>query len=125
MALPIMSQLRRYLSTFTPKSKVRVRFAPSPTGMIHLGGLRTALLNYLFAKSHDGTFVLRIEDTDMVSWFCRTFVVSESELIPKYIFIEFHSHYKVKWQYPGNFLSLSKTVDYIFYKYNKFYGMKV
>jgi len=43
---------------------VRVRFAPSPTGLLHIGGLRTALYNYLFAKGHDGTFILRIEDTD-------------------------------------------------------------
>ncbi|CAG0919802.1 unnamed protein product [Notodromas monacha] len=43
---------------------VRVRFAPSPTGFLHLGGLRTALHNYLFAKSRGGDFVLRIEDTD-------------------------------------------------------------
>lgn len=42
----------------------RVRFAPSPTGYLHLGGLRTALYNYLFAKSRGGTFILRIEDTD-------------------------------------------------------------
>ena len=44
--------------------KVRVRFAPSPTGPLHIGGVRTALFNYLFAKKHDGDFVLRIEDTD-------------------------------------------------------------
>jgi glutamyl-tRNA synthetase len=43
---------------------IRVRFAPSPTGPLHIGGVRTALFNYLFAKKHDGTFVLRIEDTD-------------------------------------------------------------
>ena len=43
---------------------VRVRFAPSPTGPLHIGGVRTALFNYLFAKKHQGTFVLRIEDTD-------------------------------------------------------------
>jgi glutamyl-tRNA synthetase len=43
---------------------VRVRFAPSPTGELHVGGLRTALFNYLFARHHGGTFVLRIEDTD-------------------------------------------------------------
>ncbi|OEK03154.1 glutamate--tRNA ligase [Roseivirga sp. 4D4] len=43
---------------------VRVRFAPSPTGALHIGGVRTALYNYLFAKKHNGTFVLRIEDTD-------------------------------------------------------------
>jgi glutamyl-tRNA synthetase len=45
-------------------AKVRVRFAPSPTGGLHLGGVRTVLYNYLFAKKHGGTFVLRIEDTD-------------------------------------------------------------
>ena len=43
---------------------VRVRFAPSPTGPLHLGGVRTALYNYLFAKKHNGSFILRIEDTD-------------------------------------------------------------
>jgi glutamyl-tRNA synthetase len=46
------------------KNPVRVRFAPSPTGGLHLGGVRTVLFNYLFAKKHGGTFVLRIEDTD-------------------------------------------------------------
>ena len=43
---------------------VRVRFAPSPTGPLHMGGVRTALFNYLFAKKNEGTFILRIEDTD-------------------------------------------------------------
>ncbi|HEY6193476.1 MAG TPA: glutamate--tRNA ligase family protein, partial [Candidatus Eisenbacteria bacterium] len=43
---------------------VRVRFAPSPTGYLHVGGARTALYNYLFARAKGGTFVLRIEDTD-------------------------------------------------------------
>ena len=46
------------------KGNVRVRFAPSPTGFLHIGGLRTALYNYLFAKHHNGKFILRIEDTD-------------------------------------------------------------
>ncbi len=45
-------------------SKVRTRFAPSPTGFLHVGGLRTALFNYLFAKQNKGDFILRIEDTD-------------------------------------------------------------
>ena len=45
-------------------SMVRVRFAPSPTGGLHIGGVRTVLFNYLFAKHHGGTFILRIEDTD-------------------------------------------------------------
>lgn len=46
------------------KSSVRVRFAPSPTGPLHIGGVRTALFNYLFARKHGGDFILRIEDTD-------------------------------------------------------------
>jgi glutamyl-tRNA synthetase len=46
------------------EKQVRVRFAPSPTGYLHVGGLRTALYNFLFAKHHDGKFILRIEDTD-------------------------------------------------------------
>ncbi|MDL2221756.1 glutamate--tRNA ligase [Parabacteroides sp. OttesenSCG-928-N08] len=46
------------------EGKVRVRFAPSPTGPLHIGGVRTALYNYLFAKQRGGTFILRIEDTD-------------------------------------------------------------
>ncbi len=49
---------------FFLKPKVRVRFAPSPTGFLHVGGLRTALYNYLFAKKNQGSFILRIEDTD-------------------------------------------------------------
>ena len=46
------------------QNNVRVRFAPSPTGPLHIGGVRTALYNYLFAKKYNGTFILRIEDTD-------------------------------------------------------------
>src|SRR6201981_43831 len=45
-------------------SDIRVRFAPSPTGYLHIGGARTALFNWLFARHHSGKFVLRIEDTD-------------------------------------------------------------
>ncbi|XP_035516929.1 probable glutamate--tRNA ligase, mitochondrial [Morone saxatilis] len=48
----------------TVHGEVRVRFAPSPTGFLHLGGLRTALYNYIFAKKYGGSFVLRLEDTD-------------------------------------------------------------
>ena len=48
--------------------KVRVRFAPSPTGPLHMGGVRTALYNYLFAKKHGGDFILRIEDTDQTRY---------------------------------------------------------
>ncbi len=48
--------------------KVRLRFAPSPTGGLHMGGVRTALFNYLFAKKHGGDFILRIEDTDQTRY---------------------------------------------------------
>src|SRR5690606_4007526 len=44
--------------------EIRVRFAPSPTGALHIGGVRTALYNYLYARKNKGTFILRIEDTD-------------------------------------------------------------
>ena len=50
------------------KKKVRVRFAPSPTGGLHMGGVRTALFGYLFAKKHQGDFILRIEDTDQTRY---------------------------------------------------------
>lgn len=50
----------------------RVRFAPSPTGSLHLGGLRTALYNYLFAKKNNGKMILRIEDTDQV---CSKYII--------------------------------------------------
>ena len=45
--------------------EVRVRYAPSPTGHLHIGGARTALFNYLFARHHGGKFIVRIEDTDI------------------------------------------------------------
>ncbi|XP_042889818.1 probable glutamate--tRNA ligase, mitochondrial [Penaeus japonicus] len=60
----LSAQLRKFSSTKLVHSEVRVRFAPSPTGHLHLGGLRTALYNFLFAKSNNGKFILRIEDTD-------------------------------------------------------------
>jgi glutamyl-tRNA synthetase len=63
--LPKESILYLYREIQYKMSKpVRVRFAPSPTGPLHIGGVRTALFNYLFAKKHNGTFILRIEDTD-------------------------------------------------------------
>ena len=46
------------------QQNVRVRFAPSPTGPLHIGGVRTALYNYLFARKHHGQMIFRIEDTD-------------------------------------------------------------
>ena len=48
--------------------KVRVRFAPSPTGPLHIGGVRTALYNYIFARQNGGDMILRIEDTDSRRW---------------------------------------------------------
>jgi glutamyl-tRNA synthetase len=56
--------LNSYAAYLCSMSKVRVRFAPSPTGGLHLGGVRTVLYNYLFAKKQDGDFIVRIEDTD-------------------------------------------------------------
>jgi glutamyl-tRNA synthetase len=58
------SKFKLYLCLKFNEMSVRVRFAPSPTGPLHIGGVRTALFNYLFAKKHGGTFYLRIEDTD-------------------------------------------------------------
>ncbi|KAG3110513.1 Glutamate--tRNA ligase [Phytophthora idaei] len=63
-ALALRSCSSHAVGSDTSKSTVRVRYAPSPTGYLHLGGLRTALFNYLFAKSSGGQFILRIEDTD-------------------------------------------------------------
>jgi glutamyl-tRNA synthetase len=56
------------LSTDMTDRKVRVRFAPSPTGPLHIGGVRTALYNYLFARRNNGVFILRIEDTDQTRY---------------------------------------------------------
>ena len=59
------SSLSEYAKTpIAPDRHVRTRFAPSPTGKLHVGGARTALFNYLFAKKNKGDFVLRVEDTD-------------------------------------------------------------
>lgn len=57
-------KLRKHDKTHPMDKPVRVRFAPSPTGPLHMGGVRTALYNYLFAKKHGGAFIIRIEDTD-------------------------------------------------------------
>src|SRR5438128_4103104 len=57
--------VRPYHHWITPMSDIRVRFAPSPTGYLHIGGARTALFNWLFARHHGGKFVLRVEDTDI------------------------------------------------------------
>ena len=54
-----------WLISFSMNPEIRVRFAPSPTGYLHIGGARTALFNWLFARHHGGKLVLRIEDTDI------------------------------------------------------------
>lgn len=64
---PVSWVCRRCYSTPTSEeTPARTRFAPSPTGFLHLGSLRTALYNYLYAKKTGGQFILRIEDTDQV-----------------------------------------------------------
>ena len=66
-AYMLLPYIRGIFSTFARIyyiRMVRVRFAPSPTGALHIGGVRTALYNYLFARHHGGTMILRIEDTD-------------------------------------------------------------
>ena len=64
----VFSRSRKVSSSITRESldpsAVRVRFAPSPTGSLHIGGARTALFNWLFARKHQGKFILRVEDTD-------------------------------------------------------------
>jgi glutamyl-tRNA synthetase len=63
------SKLKKYKTVdMSSKNSVRVRFAPSPTGPLHMGGVRTALFNYLFARKQGGTFILRIEDTDQTRY---------------------------------------------------------
>ncbi|XP_059612194.1 probable glutamate--tRNA ligase, mitochondrial [Phlebotomus argentipes] len=62
--VPLQPYFRCIVRQCHSAQEVRVRFAPSPTGFLHLGGLRTALYNYLFAKVHQGKFIMRIEDTD-------------------------------------------------------------
>lgn len=65
---PVAATARNYSSrvSLVPDTPARTRFAPSPTGYLHLGSLRTALFNYLLAKRTGGQFLLRLEDTDQV-----------------------------------------------------------
>jgi len=60
-----------------PAADIRVRIAPSPTGPLHIGTARTALFNYLFARGQDGTFVLRLEDTDVA----RSSIAYEKDIV--------------------------------------------
>src|SRR6202158_1844129 len=64
MSDPIMSANNRPSPLSASRNRPRVRFAPSPTGYLHVGGARTALFNWLFARRQGGVFILRIEDTD-------------------------------------------------------------
>ena len=57
---------KRRMGSATPPTPVRVRFAPSPTGTLHVGGARTALFNWLLARKTNGSFIVRVEDTDLV-----------------------------------------------------------
>src|SRR3954451_7886667 len=66
MGVLVLSCAGNGSSKWETKMKPRVRFAPSPTGFLHIGGARTALFNWLFARHHGGVFILRIEDTDEV-----------------------------------------------------------
>ena len=63
---PTSNVIERRPNQQLPKTPARTRFAPSPTGYLHLGSLRTALFNYLTAKATGGQFILRVEDTDKV-----------------------------------------------------------
>src|SRR5690554_4098376 len=65
MGVPIQRPALPFIMTTSNDSTVRTRFAPSPTGYLHLGGARTALFSWAFARHYGGTFVLRIEDTDL------------------------------------------------------------
>ena len=67
MLLLSLTPCLRSFSSCARVRDVRVRFAPSPTGFMHLGSVRTALYNFLFARKHGGRFLLRIEDTDQVT----------------------------------------------------------
>ncbi|MDH3005091.1 MAG: glutamate--tRNA ligase [Candidatus Shikimatogenerans sp. JK-2022] len=98
------------------KKKIRVRFAPSPTGALHIGGLRTALYNYLYAKKYNGDFILRIEDTDSkrniknsIDYILKTF---------KWCNIKYNEGYKKKNSKYGPYIQ-SKRIN-IYKKYLKY-----
>ena len=68
---------RKFISNAVPTEPVRVRFAPSPTGSLHVGGARTALFNWLLARKTNGTFIVRVEDTDQA----RSTKASENSIL--------------------------------------------
>lgn len=75
--IPSFLARRRYARSAKATTPIKLRFAPSPTGYLHLGGLRTALFNHLLARKLGGTWVLRIEDTDQVCWFFKSYAAAE------------------------------------------------
>ena len=76
--LALRADRRKSKREILPDTPARTRFAPSPTGYLHLGSLRTALFNYLLAKRTGGQFILRIEDTDQVGYGLRTSPIAGS-----------------------------------------------
>ncbi|TSC53797.1 MAG: glutamyl-tRNA synthetase, partial [Microgenomates group bacterium LiPW_31] len=87
-------------------SEIRTRFAPSPTGFLHIGGLRTALYSYAFAKSQKGKFILRIEDTDL-----RRFVPGATQGIYKMLKI-----FGLNWD-EGPYIQSERVASGIYKKY--------
>ncbi len=107
------------------EKKVRVRFAPSPTGPLHIGGVRTALYNYLFAKKYKGDFILRIEDTDQ----SRLVVGAEEYIIEslEWCGIKFDEGVHIGGQYAPYRQSERKDIykqyaDYLIEKGNAYYA---
>ena len=80
---------------------IRVRFAPSPTGPLHIGGVRTALYNFLYARKYGGSFILRIEDTDQ-----KRFVEGAEKYIRDTLNIFFGFEFGLFWFSPIVFLIL-------------------
>ena len=78
-----------------------LRFAPSPTGALHLGGLRTALYNYLYARRHGGKLILRIEDTDAVSLALEVACIVLTILHRQELFRVLSKVFGARWNGPG------------------------
>ena len=85
---------------------VRVRFAPSPTGFLHLGGARTALFNYLFSRANKGRCILRIEDTDTVS-------TRHSKLLYIYYLLILSLHSLQERNVPGSAQRLQESLEWL------------
>lgn len=92
----------RVPSRNVPTSPARTRFAPSPTGNLHLGSLRTALYNYLIARRTGGQFILRIEDTDSVRIGGLFLALARPDKIRKGQYLEPKSEYTKTWDGQGS-----------------------